>query len=150
MKSNATYIDTSILVKSYVEESHSAEADAIIEATKLPILLSHLHEIEISTAIRLKRFRGELTEAQEAAALRDLREDIRFGRLVRPEYDLPSVFRRAEAISHKHSSILGTRSLDLLHIAFALETGCKTFASFDERQCICAARCGLTVISRRS
>ena len=141
-----TYIDASILVKSYVKESDSPEAVALIEAAGLPILFTHLHEIEVPNAIRLKRFRGELTKAQETIALHRLQEDLHSGRLVRPDYELSSVFYRAETLSGKHSAALGTRSLDLLHIAAALESGCKTFASFDERQRTCAAHCGLTLI----
>jgi len=44
---------------------------------------------------------------------------------------------------------LGTRSLDLLHVAAALEARCTTFASFDESQRKCAALARLKVIPER-
>ena len=144
--SGKTYIDTGILVKGYIKEVNSLEAIAILEAAGTPLYFSHIHEIEIPNAIRLKRFRGEITKDEEATAIRDFREDINLGRLERPDYDLPEVFRRAEKLSAKHSGDLGTRSLDLLHVAAALEADCTAFASFDERQRKCAALAGLKVI----
>jgi len=143
--SGKTYIDTGILVKGYVKEVNSLEAIAILETAGTPLLFSHIHELEIPNAIRLKRFRGEITKDEEAAAIRDFREDIKTGRLERPDYDLAEVFRRAEKLSAKHSGDLGTRSLDLLHVAAALEADCTAFASFDERQRKCAAFSGLKV-----
>jgi len=50
-----------------------------------------------------------------------------------------------ERLSHKHSATIGARSMDLLHIATALEAGCTHFASFDKRQRECAALEGLTI-----
>ena len=144
--SGTTYIDTGILLKSYVREPNTPEALAIIEASGDPQLFSHIHEIEIPNAIRLKRFRKEITKEAEAAAIQLFRDDVKVGRLERPEYDLAEVFRCAERLSAKHSGDLGTRSLDLLHVAAALETGCTAFASFDERQRNCAALAGLKVI----
>ena len=144
--SGTTYIDTGVLVKSYVREPDTLEALALIEEAGDPLLFSHIHEIEIPNAIRLKRFRGEITKEEEAAALRAVREDRDAGRLTRPDYDLVEVFQRAERLSAKYSGDIGTRSLDLLHVAAALEAGCTVFASFDERQRKAAALAGLKVL----
>ncbi len=137
------YVDTALIVKSYIEEPNSKIADDLLRSLDPPFAFTHLHEIEIPNAMRLKRFRGEINASQESAAIRALRNDINAGRLVRPKYDLAEVFYRAERLSAKFSGELGTRSLDLLHIAAALEIGCKTFASFDSRQRQCARRAGL-------
>ena len=139
-------MDTGILVKSYVFEEDSPEAIAIIEAAGDPLIFSHVHGIEIPNAIRLKRFRGEITKAEEAAAIRVLRADIDAGRLARPEYDLAEVFIRAERLSAKHSADIGSRSLDVLHVAAALQCGCVSLASFDERQRKLAGLAGLNLL----
>ena len=141
----SVYIDTGILVKSYVFEANSPEAIAIIEAAGDPLIFSHLHGIEIPNAIRLKRFRREITEAEEAEAIRVFHADINAGRLARPEYDLAEVFNRAERLSAQHSGTIGSRSLDVLHVAAALECGCAGLASFDERQRRIANLAGLEV-----
>lgn len=132
-------------MKSYVFETDSPEAIAIIEAVGDPLIFSHVHAIEVPNAIRLKRFRGEITKAEEAAAIRVFRADVDAGRLARPDYDLAEVFIRAELLSAKYSGNTGTRSLDVLHVATALESGCGGLASFDERQRKIAALAGLKV-----
>jgi predicted nucleic acid-binding protein len=141
-----TYIDSSLFVKSFVFEQDSPAAIEMIEAVGEPFLFSHLHEIEIPNAIRLKRFRGEITRAQETLAIRAFEADVHSGRFSRPAYDIGTVFGRAEHLSGRHSGDIGTRSLDLLHVAAALEAGCTVFASYDQRQRKCAALSGLKVI----
>lgn len=141
-----TYIDTALFVKAFILEVDSAEAISILDRIGEPFAYSHLHEVEIPNAIRLKRFRGELTKAQEAAAIRLFRVDLDAGRFERIRYDLAAVFVRAEQLSAKFSGILGTRSLDLWHVAAALEAGCQAFASYDSRQRKAASLCGLQVI----
>jgi len=148
--SSAAYVDSGLFVKSYIEEPNSKEADAILRGLGTPFVFSHLHEIEIPNAIRLKRFRGEITRAQETAALRVFQADVDAGRFARPAYDISTVFIRAEQLSARHSGDIGTRSLDLLHVAAALEAGCTAFASYDERQRKCAALAGLKVLSGQS
>jgi predicted nucleic acid-binding protein len=142
----SVYVDTGILVKSYVFEEDSPEAIALIEAAGDPLIFSHVHEIEIPNAIRLKRFRGEITRAEEAAAIRVFRSDVDAGRLVRPDYDLAEVFIQAERLSAKFSGDHGSRSLDVLHIAAALQSGCVSLASFDERQRKIGALAGLKLL----
>jgi len=144
--SGGTYVDTGILVKGYIKEADFLDAIAILEAAGTPLLFSHIHELETQNAIRLKRFRGEINKEEEVAAIRDVRADLDTGRLVRPEYDLAKVFNRAERLSARFSGEIGTRSLDLLHVAAALEAGCTVFASFDERQRKGASLAGLKVL----
>ena len=136
-------------MKSYVFEADSPEAVAIIEAAGNPVIYSHVHSLEIPNAIRLKRFRGEITEGEESAALRAFRADVDAGRLARPDYELAQVFIRAEQLSAKHAHKIGARSLDLLHVAAALESNCTDLASFDERQRTVAAHVGMKLIPAR-
>ncbi len=141
-----TYLDTAVFVKGYIPERDSDRATAILQAEGFPLLFSHFHEVEIPNAIRLKRFRGEIGRNEENVAIRLFRDDIKAGRLVRANYDLAEVFRRTESLSAKYSGDVGSRSLDLLHVAVALEAGCRAFASFDDRQRTVAAACGLALI----
>jgi predicted nucleic acid-binding protein len=45
-----------------------------------------------------------------------------------------NIFRRADELSEKHSSQGGQRTIDLLHVAIAMDFGAKIFLSFDQRQ----------------
>lgn len=51
----------------------------------------------------------------------------------------------AERLSALHSERLGTRSLDILHVAAALVLGSTEFLSLDERQTRLARAAGITV-----
>lgn len=134
----ANYADTGILLKSYVLEADSNDAECVLRKIGAPFCYSQIHGLEISNAIRLKVFRREITAVQASAALRAFRADFDKGLLERSPAALPAIFLRAEKLSEKHSAKLGTRSLDLLHVAAALESGCKRFASLDARQRECA------------
>lgn len=140
------YIDTAFFVKAFVLEADSPQAIALLEKIGEPFAYSHLHELEIPNAIRLKRFRGEITKAQESTALRAFRADVDAGRFARIDYDLAAVFITAEQLSAKCTAALGSRSLDLWHVAAALEAGCDTFVSHDARQRKAATLSGLRIL----
>ena len=146
---NLAYADTSLIVKSYFDEPGSAEADSVLRGLGAPLAYTPMHEVEVPNAIYLKRFRGEINEEQERAVLDALRSDLREGLLRRPDFlDLRKVFVRAVVLAEKHSSQTGTRSLDLLHVATALECGSADFVSYDKRQRKVAAAEGLRVMPR--
>lgn len=143
------YADTSIIVKSYLDEPDSAEADGVLRGCGVPIAYTPLHEIEVPNAVYLKRFRGEIDVDQECAVLEALRRDLREGLLRRPDFlDLQRIFIRGAVLSEKYSRHVGTRSLDLLHVAAALEGGFGVFVSYDARQRKVAAGEGLRVAPR--
>ena len=145
---NAVYADTSALLKVYWREDDSAEAIAVLTGYEVPWVYSLLHEVELPNAFYLKRFRGECTAEQLSEVLACLRRDVQTGRLRRPAIDAEDMFLRASDLAAKYSSKLGTRSLDLLHVAAALECGCADFVSYDQRQRKVAAGEGLRVMPR--
>jgi predicted nucleic acid-binding protein len=140
------YFDAGVLLKAYVPEPDSDLADALILSAELPLPCTHLHELEMRNALRLKRGRGDITEAELRAALRDFHTDIGGGRLERPAYDLVAVFHKAEELSAKYAAATLARSLDILHVATALVIRVSAFVSFDERQRKVARRAGLKVL----
>lgn len=141
-----TYVDTALFVKALVLEADSEATIHLLDEIGEPFAYSHLHELEVPNAIRLKRFRGEITKRQETSAIRSFLSDVDAGRFERISYDLAAVFMRAEHLSAKYSCEVGSRSLDLWHVAAALEAGCSTFVSYDARQRSVASRCGLKVL----
>ena len=143
------YINTALFVKAFILEADSAGAIRLLEQAGEPFAYSHLHELEIPNAIRLKRFRGEITKKQETAALRTFQAEVDAGRFERIAYDLAAVFIRAESLSAKLSAEVGSRSFDLWHVAAALEAGCDTFISYDIRQRKAAAHTGLHLLPNR-
>jgi predicted nucleic acid-binding protein len=67
-------------------------------------------------------------------AMAALDDDIEQGRYVQADLLWRAALNRAAELSREYSRTLGTRSLDVLHVASALELGLKTFISFDSRQ----------------
>jgi predicted nucleic acid-binding protein len=142
------YFDSGVIVKLYVPEPNSAEAIRLVTAARPPAPLTDWQAIEVRNALRLKRFRGEITPSQLRSALRAFAEDERLGRWQRPVLDLGETIRRAEVISRKLAPALGCRTLDIVHVAAALILGMRDFVSFDGRQRQLAKKVGLRVRPR--
>jgi len=141
-----TYFDTSFLLPAYLPEAGTETALEIIRAESPPAPFTHLVELELRNAIRMKHGRGEASAATMRGALQALESDLAKGILARPDYDLESVYRRAETLSAKHTAATIARSADIWHVAAALEIGCKALASFDDRQRTLAALAGLELM----
>jgi len=144
----STYVDTSILVKTYVTEPDSKDADTILLSLPAPVILTPLQELEITNAIHLKHARGEITAGAMKAALDNFHDDIRAGRYHRPFCDHPAIFFKAIDLSRSHAVATQCRSLDLLHVAAAVILGCRALATFDKRQIAAAKKAGLAVVSK--
>lgn len=141
-----TYFDTSILLPTYLAEPGTETALKIIRENSPPAPFTHLLELELRNAIRMKHGRVESSAATMRGALHALESDLAKGILARPEYDLEAVYRRAEALSAKHTVATIARAADIWHVAAALEIGCKAFSSFDDRQRALAALAGLELM----
>jgi hypothetical protein len=100
----------------------------------------------LTTAWHLKVFRRELRLETVAHALADLEHDVEAGVWEAPAYDLGDVHARAERLARRHAATLGTRSLDILHVAAALSLGTSDFVTGDRRQASLAKAAGLEAI----
>jgi len=129
----SAYADTSFLISLYTLDVHSETAvDAISEA-ELPLFITPFGELELTNAIQLRIFRKELTKSQGKQALALFRHDIAAGIYFQKPL-LGSAFERSAHLSRKKTSSLGTRTLDILHVASALDLRAHVFYSFDLRQ----------------
>ena len=68
------------------------------------------------------------------------------GAFFRAQIAWATVFERALRLSAAHSRQLGTRTLDLLHVAVACSLDDKEFITSDQRQSDLAEREGLKVV----
>lgn len=112
-------------------------------------MLTPLHRVELTAAWHLKIFRKELDHATVEQALNDLESDVAAGVWVSPEYDLVDVHFRAETLAQKHAATLGTRTLDILHVAAAMALGSWHFVTGDNRQAALAKAAGLELTRYR-
>lgn len=139
------YIDTSVIVKLYIKEDYSREASDWLKANNEAIPLTRLHELEFINAIQLKKFRDEIPAEEADQIISKLDEHEKKGIYFRPLLDWSAVFNNAINISKKHTSITGSRSLDILHVAAALTISTDGFLTLDEKQALLAANAGLKI-----
>jgi len=104
------YVDTGCLLKLYYPEWNSAKVAA---AAGEELCFCALHELEITTALQLKIFRGEATNEQATAALVAVKADVGAGKLVRVYCHWPGAFRQAQELARAHSARTGCRSQPL-------------------------------------
>jgi len=139
------YPDSSFLVSLISRDSHSADSAAYMARTAEPLLFTPLRRIEARNALRNAAARGEISASERRAAFHRIDEDLREGLLIHNPVAWTDTFRRADELSEKHAATEGQRTIDLLHVAVALECGAKTFLSFDSRQRKLAKAAGLKV-----
>jgi uncharacterized protein len=129
------YVDSSALLKRYVEEPDSETAESLLRSD--PLLLTARH-----TVVEVRRNLARLLEEREAAAARAVfLEDL--GVLSIVELDEVTC-EMAAAISE----LTGVRTRDALHLAAAQRIGgpAVPFLTFDVRQAQAARGLGLTVV----
>ena len=139
------FADTGFLASLYLKESTSAAARDAIQAAAVVLPFTPLVELELRNSLNRAVQRQRITVAQRDALWQDVEADIAGGFLVPTPVASGQLHDQARLLSDRHTPTLGTRSLDLLHVAAALLLGSKTFFSFDDRQRKAAAREGLKV-----
>jgi predicted nucleic acid-binding protein len=144
-----TYFDTSLLVAFYANENSALEAARMLAASGHAVPFNRILELELRNAIRRKAPRREATATQARRFLRQLESDVRQGILVWQTFDFEPVFDRAESLGARFTERLNTRSVDILHVAIALEAGYDTFHTFDRDQAALASAAGLRINSLR-
>ena len=140
-----TYADTTILVSVYAFEDMAEEARKLLSGLLHPVLLNGFLWLEMRNAIRRKVSSGKATKAQTNEMLNELERSIQEGVLDFREIDFRSAFDRAEDLSARFTEKLNIRASDLLHVAIAIETGCRAFLTFDKDQAKLAKAAGLVI-----
>jgi uncharacterized protein len=139
------FADTGFIASLYLEETTSQAADEALGEQREPLPLTPLAMLELRNAFNRAMQRQRITAAERDALWQDVEADIASGFLVLTPVASEELHQKARQLSDRHTPALGTRSLDLLHIAAALVLGAKEFFSFDDRQRKAAASEGLKV-----
>lgn len=149
MKTAATadtaYVDPSALLKLYLNESESRSMTAWRAKVRKPLPVTHHGRLEVMNGIGLAAYRGFIDGKVRAAALAALDDDFAQGRYLRADLLWRATLKRACDLSREHTHVLGCRSLDVIHVASAVELGLKRFVTFDVRQQELAREAGLKV-----
>jgi predicted nucleic acid-binding protein len=140
------YADPSALLKLYRHEPESQAMTVWRSKLTGPLPVTQHSRVELINGLALAAHRRFISPAALAAALAALDDDFEAGRYRQTDQLWRSTLKRAAELSRQHTPALGTRSLDVLHVASALELNLRRFVSFDERQQKLARAVGLKVV----
>jgi predicted nucleic acid-binding protein len=126
------YADTSFFVSLYLPDSHTDEA--LRRTAQHPRLwLTPLHRAEWAHAVAQHVFQRKISAREAQQVRKDFQGDRAAG--LWAETDLPEMaFELCIQLAQRHGARLGTRTLDTLHVAAALELKAKQLWTFDLRQ----------------
>jgi predicted nucleic acid-binding protein len=145
-RAEALYADPGALLTLYVHQPQSQAMNAWRARTRGPLPITHHARAEVVNGICLAAFRRDISPAAVRDALASFEEDLVAGRYAYADIAWRSALRRAAELSLEHTPQLGCRTLDVLHVACALELGFTGFLTFDDRQRRLARSVGLNVL----
>jgi predicted nucleic acid-binding protein len=126
------YADTGFLISLYGEDDLSAAASALVKSRPV-FILTPFGEVEFSNALELRVFRQQWTR-REARAVHELFRSHQRAGVFQVEELRSEVWEAALSLSRRRTAKLGSRTLDLLHVAAVLVYKPDVFFTFDERQ----------------
>lgn len=145
------YPDTSFLCALYRLQANSTEAAAYFASMPEPLVVTTLllYEFRQSIRFQVRLHRHDhskgYTRAEGTKMLADLKADLVSGDVSTIPAPWPQIHLAAERLSELHTDARGHRSMDILHVATALELGVKAFLTFDANQRKLAQAEGLKV-----
>jgi predicted nucleic acid-binding protein len=141
------YLDTSALVKLYIEEEGSAQVRAGVDRA-VTVATAHIAFVEIRSALSRKHGSGEVTAGVYHAARTSLEDDWPCFMAVGVT---EAVIREAARLVDKHR----LRAYDAIHLASAIqfshqtgEEGDVLFAAWDDNLANAAKREGFQLLTR--
>jgi predicted nucleic acid-binding protein len=140
------YVDPSALARLFIHSEGSREMSAWRAKAGGGLAVTHHGRVEIVNAICRLAFSGHLDPGGLASALAEFDAEFAEGRFWQADILWRAALDRAADLSRRHTPTLGTRSLDVLHVACALELGLRRFLTFDRRRRDLAAAAGLKLV----
>ena len=137
------YADTSFLASLYLNDLHSQRAWSAI-ASRPQMWLTALQRAEFTNAVAQHVFRRVITDLEAQVVNSQFETDRASG--FWHEVELPqNTFELGIDLARRYTPQFGIRTLDILHVACALELKSTQFWTFDDRQAKLAKTVGLKV-----
>lgn len=146
MTAAEVYVDPSALARLYIHQAGSREMTAWRAKLRGALPVTHHGRTEVINAICRTAFLGQLPPDGLAETLADFSADFARGHLLQTDILWRAALNRAAELSQRYTPKLGTRSLDVLHVACALELKLRHFLTFDGRQQQLAEAAGLRIV----
>jgi predicted nucleic acid-binding protein len=142
-----TYVDPSALRSLYIHDDRSARFCTWRRRLGGSLPVTRFGRAELVNSIELAVHRREIDGGLARAAIGDFEADVSEGRLTVLDVLWRRTLDLAAELSLEHTAALGTRSLDVLHVASAVTLEAKRFVSYDDRQAALAKTVGLRVLA---
>jgi predicted nucleic acid-binding protein len=142
-----TYVDPSALRSLYVRDDRSVHFCAWRQRLGGTLAVTRFGRAELVNSVALGVHRKLLSASDARGALDDFEDDSHAGRISVIDVLWRRTLDLAAQLSERHTARLGTRSLDVLHVATALTLGMKQFVSYDGRQSALAKAAGMKVVA---
>lgn len=136
------YLDTSSLLKLYIFEPGSEFVQSRVTSQDQPLPIWEIQRAELTNALRLKVFWKEITLDQADTQIALFENRFKRGFYAFPQIDRSSLMECLLRLGAE-TPRLGCRTLDIFHVACALQIGATEFLSFDQRQNALASYAGL-------
>jgi predicted nucleic acid-binding protein len=130
-------------VSLYTPDANSLEAEKLFGVPD-EIVISSLSVLEFTNAVELRVMRQEISLASAEASIKAFRADIESG-IYRYRAVPPASYETGSMLARRYTRQFRVRSLDILHVAIALELGAAAFLTFDQAQRRLAHAAGMKV-----
>lgn len=138
------YLDTSAFLKLYVREEGSEAVQGVVFGQNDPLPVWDILDMEFTNALWLKVFWGEFQEAEVIRLLGLFQDRHKRGQYFTPDLSRSRLLDRFRRLAQRTPNT-GCRTMDILHVAAAMEIGADKFVTFDDRQRNLATFAGLAL-----
>jgi predicted nucleic acid-binding protein len=143
------YADTSwwLGYKCRRDTQHAAALSLFEREPRAEVLWTPWHRVEVFNGFCQAERAGFLAKGESRQIIRFLEQEIRIGYWPHVEFDWTDAVRTAGELRAEHSLKMVVRSMDLFHVAIAIEVGAEALLSFDREQIALAEAAGLAVLT---
>jgi len=145
------YADTSwwLAYKCRRDTHHAAALLFFDHEPDAEVLWTPWQRVEVFNCFRQAERAGLVKPGESRQLIRLLEQEVRLGYWPHVEFDWTDAARTACELGAEHSLRMVVRSMDLFHVAIAVEVAADLFLSFDLDQIALARSAGLTVADLR-
>ena len=143
------YADTSwwLGYKCRRDIQHPAALSLFEREPEAEVLWTTWQRVEVFNSFCQAERAGLLRKGESRQIIRLLEQEVRIGYWPHVEFDWTDAVRTAGELRAEHSLEMVVRSMDLFHIAIAIEVGADSLLSFDTDQVALAHAAGLPVVN---
>ncbi len=143
------YADTSwwLAYKCRRDTHHLAALSVFDREANPEVLWTPWQRVEVFNGFCQTERAGLLGRGESRQMIRLLEQEIRIGYWPHVEFDWTDAVRMAGELRAEHSLRMVVHSMDLFHVAIAIEVGAEALLSFDAAQIALAEAAGLATLN---